>query len=362
VRKITLRFLFLVAAVCSFQNSRAQVAINLFPFPAKQFFVDDLWKTVIINASTSPITAYIKLTITDNNHASVLAVTTSLENFNPGLNHLTATEGLSGKWIYGNTQSAAILQQTGRLPFGNYVFCVTVFSNTNKQLGVNCEEPEVAPMTPPQLSSPYNTETIDIKNPVLTWIPPRPMEQGIAVNYNLRLVEMQSNQNSSEALLQNPPLLNLNDLTNTYLNYPISAPELKTGSSYAWQVGASYEGYNLGTTDIWTFTVKGKEQPPTDDIIYPFVSKKSDAKFYVSHGIFRFAYNNKANEKALTYRITYTDTKQEKQEEYEMFKSKARKAHEARKTRYSDSNPTCRRGRGPCGARQGTRGKTTGHQ
>jgi hypothetical protein len=312
VGKITLRFLILVIALCSLSLSKAQVAINLFSFPAKQFFIDDLWKTVIINASTSPVTAYIQLTISDNNHASILTVTTSLQNLSPGLNHLTSTEGLSGKWIYGNTTSAAILQQTGRLPYGAYVFCVTVFSNMNKQLGVNCIEPEVAPMTPPQLSSPYNTEAIEIKNPVLTWIPPRPVEQGIIVSYNLRLVEMQSSQNSSEALLQNPPLLNLTDLTNTYLNYPVSAPELKSGSTYAWQVGASYEGYNLGTTDIWTFTVKVKEEPPMDDIIYPFVSKKSDAKFYVSHGIFRFAYDNKANEKELTYKITGTDKKQEK--------------------------------------------------
>ncbi len=219
---------------------------------------------------------------------------------------------MSGKWIYGNIQSAIILQQTGRLPFGSYVFCVTVFSNANKQLGVSCDEREVAPMAPPQLASPYDKDVIDIKNPILTWIPPRPMESDIIVTYALRLVELQSGQNSSEALLQNAPLLNLSGLTNTFLNYPVSAPELKTGSTYAWQVGASYEGYNLGTTDIWTFTVKGKDPAQTDDIIFPFVSKKSDAKFYISHGIFRFAYNNKANEKALTYMITYMGKKQEK--------------------------------------------------
>ncbi|HWY99322.1 MAG TPA: hypothetical protein VNY36_09560, partial [Bacteroidia bacterium] len=125
----------------------------------------------------------------------------------------------------------------------------------------------------------------------------------LSIIYSLRLVALQPNQSSSEGLLQNAPLVNLDNLSSTYITYPATAEELKPGITYAWQVGASYEGYSLGTTDMWTFTVKPPPPPPADDIIYPVASKTSDGHFYVTKGIIRFAYVNKANDKKLSYVI-----------------------------------------------------------
>jgi hypothetical protein len=118
-----------------------------------------------------------------------------------------------------------------------------------------------------------------------------------------------SDQTPAEALLQSPPLLNLSGLTTNTMNYPVTAPVLQTGHDYAWQVAASYQEYSLGVTDIWEFKVKPPDPIPPDPIIYPVASNKSDSKFYISHGVFRFAYNNKENEKGLTYTITKMDSK-----------------------------------------------------
>jgi hypothetical protein len=287
---------------------QAQVVVNLFPDLAKQFFIDNVWNTTIINPTASPINAYVQVSIKDKNNATVLDITTQVLSLQSGMNHLTSTEGISGRWAYGSNTISSILQQTGSLPFGTYMFCTTVYSPLNKILGSACEERDIAPLSPPLLSNPANTEVIEITNPVLIWIPPRPI-MNIQVTYNLRLVQVQTGQSPAEALLQDAPLLNLSGLTTNTLNYPVDAQPLQVGQTYAWQVAATYEGYNLGTTDIWTFTVKVPEPPVSESIIYPVVSKKSDAKFYVTHGVFRFAYVNRANEKNLKYTIKQADNK-----------------------------------------------------
>lgn len=283
-------------------GSPAQVAITLFPSPANQFFIDNLWNTTIINASASAISAQVEFVIRDNASSPILTIHTPSVNLTSGINHITSVEAQSGKWTWGNSTASLMLQQIGKLPFGAYSFCVSVFSVNNKLLGNNCEERDIKPISPPQLSSPHNEEEITVTNPLLVWIPPLPMLD-INISYALRLVEVSSGQSPQEALLQNPPLLNLQNLSGINLNYPADAQALQQGHEYAWQVGASYQNYNLGTTDIWTFKIKKTVEKEEDAVIYPVASKTSDAKFYVSHGIFHFGYDNKANEKNLTYTI-----------------------------------------------------------
>jgi hypothetical protein len=234
---------------------------------------------------------------------NVLTVTTQVITLTPGANHFSAIESGSARWVYGGTEQSTVLQSTGKLPYGQYVLCISIYAaSTNKLLGSNCNEMEVAPMLPPELASPRNEEVIEMKYPVLAWIPPRPLI-GLNIAYSLHMVALQKNQNPAEGILQNVPILNLNNLSSTYTTYPVTAQQLESGVTYAWQVGASYEGYNLGTTEIWTFTVKPPPPPPTDDIIYPVASKVSDGHFYITKGIMRFAYTNSANDKKLTYVI-----------------------------------------------------------
>ena len=167
-------------------------------------------------------------------------------------------------------------------------------------------EKAIKSMLPPQLSYPANESVIDIKYPVLIWAPPRPIN-GMMVTYNLRLVEILKGQTLAEALLQNPAMVNLSGLSNTFLNYPADATPLHMDGHYAWQVAASYGVQSLGVTDMWSFTVKNKEEKKDDDIEYPVAEKVSKARFYVTHGVFHFVYNNKANEKVLSYTIKSMD-------------------------------------------------------
>jgi hypothetical protein len=189
------------------------------------------------------------------------------------------------------------------------LFCFT----SNAQDATNNNSPShitpekaIKSMLPPQLSYPANESVIDIQYPVLIWIPPRPIS-GMMVIYSLRLVEIMKGQTLAEALLQNPPLLDLNGLTNTFLNYPVTATPLRVDGHYAWQVAASYAGQSLGVTDIWSFTIKKDNHKTDPDINYPVVAKVSRERFYITHGVIHFVYNNTTNEKTLSYTIKSMD-------------------------------------------------------
>jgi len=163
-------------------------------------------------------------------------------------------------------------------------------------------EKAIKSMLPPQLSYPANESVIDIQYPVLIWIPPRPIE-GMLVTYNLRLVEILKGQSLAEALLQNPPLLDLSGLSNTFLNYPVDATPLRADAHYAWQVSASSGGQSLGVTDMWSFTVKKDNDKKDDNVEYPVATKVAKERFYLTDGVFHFVYNNTANETTLSYTI-----------------------------------------------------------
>jgi hypothetical protein len=167
-------------------------------------------------------------------------------------------------------------------------------------------EKAIKSIRPPQLSVPANESVVDIKNPVFIWMPPNPVNT-MLVTYSLRLVQVQKGQTLAEALLQNPPLLNLIGLTNSFLTYPADAVPLQNGSNYAWQVAANYRGQNIGVTDIGSFSVKKNEVKKTDVMNYPVASKVSKERFYVTNGVFHFVYNNSTNEPTLSYTITSMD-------------------------------------------------------
>src|SRR6185312_11982507 len=208
----------------------------------------------------------------------------------------------------------------------------------------------------PQLAYPENESTIVVTNPVFIWLPP-PNSGGTMITYAIRLVKVLSGQTPQEALFQNPPLLNLGGLTNTFLSYPVDAPPLENNGQYAWQVAASSAGKGLGEADINLFhfqqpnsinnesnknnnkrlTMANDPQKPenselsdnapqkntknqTANIaqnpnkkqaanfdVYPVASVVSDGHFYLTSGIIKFAYINKANDKKLTYSIRRLD-------------------------------------------------------
>lgn len=84
---------------------------------------------------------------------------------------------------------------------------------------------------------PYDGDTIETKNPLLTWSHFGGLQQNNGrVFYRLLLVELKEEQSAEAGIIVNQPLLKMDRLSGTQLFYPYDAPELEDGHRYGWQI------------------------------------------------------------------------------------------------------------------------------
>jgi len=188
------------------------------------------------------------------------------------------------------------------------IFCFCFIGNAQEN-NSSSHQKTIKSIAPLQVGYPSNNETVDNKTPVFVWTPPA-TGNNLMVTYSILVVQVQPGQTSAEALLQNSPLLNTTNITNTFYKYPSDAVALQDGNNYAWQVSASSGGQGLGVAEPSSFTVK-KVENKNGGIDYPVASKVSKERFYVCHGVFYFSYDNMAHQKTLTYTIKRMDKSME---------------------------------------------------
>ncbi len=170
-----------------------------------------------------------------------------------------------GIWESGSvTYEAALrtqLERTGRIPEGDYQFCVEVHaglpeSGGGAQLSRACEPFAIVAPAPPSLIMPGDRDSVSLDYPVFAWTPVivSPNER---VSYHLRLTEVFPGQSPIEAVNNVPQFEG--DVSSTSLAYPRDALPLRDSTRYAWQVQAldgfgSPVGERQGKSEIFTFT------------------------------------------------------------------------------------------------------------
>jgi hypothetical protein len=122
-------------------------------------------------------------------------------------------------------------------------------------------------------------------------------------------VEVTAGQTPAAAMERNRPLLSRQYRDLTQLLYPPDASDLEAGKTYAWQITALSGDYNLGTTEIWTFSTAARDRIPDEEESYRFALEAPDGTLYLAQkGVLRFAYVNRAEAKTLDYFIQSLST------------------------------------------------------
>uniref|UniRef100_A0A832G1Q3 Uncharacterized protein n=1 Tax=Ignavibacterium album TaxID=591197 RepID=A0A832G1Q3_9BACT len=153
------------------------------------------------------------------------------------------------------------VQQTGRLLEGDYTVCINIETLTGAILANNiCADFTILYPSAPQLISPADNETLDpiTTYPTFQWIPVI-VPSAYTIKYTLRIAEVLTGQTPLQALSANYPVYENNQITNSTFTYPIDAPELENGKTYAWQIQALDQfGFpptqNEGKSEIFTFS------------------------------------------------------------------------------------------------------------
>ena len=171
------------------------------------------------------------------------------------------------------------VDKTGHLPDGTYTLLV-YFRNIQGVTGQTYQDQigfmrfPVSVPQPPSLLYPSNQSAVAMPNPVFQWTPVfRP--SGIQPVYLLRLVELLPMETPLQAIEANYPLLETRVRYATALTYPVAAPPLRDGRTYAWRVQAieapikgvpttkiTPVGANEGRSQVFTFTWRPKVRAP----------------------------------------------------------------------------------------------------
>ena len=128
------------------------------------------------------------------------------------------------QYNYSGAAAVADRSSSGLLPVGSYQLCYTLVEQSSKNIMPALEEclpVEIAPLSPPQLNMPANTDTISTLYPVFQWIPPAPLSLFTDLNYELVLVEMYKGQQALDAVQKNAPIYQQYYIRNMVLPYPL---------------------------------------------------------------------------------------------------------------------------------------------
>lgn len=128
---------------------------------------------------------------------------------------------------------------------------------------------------------PNDTDTIETKNPLLTWsylggIPYTDSRE----YYSLVLVELEENQTAASGVIINPPLLKIDQVQGTQLFYPFDAPELEEGKHYGWQIQKIENQVKTDQSEAWEFYIPLPDVPIYQK--YAMLKKSFDGVLYTA--------------------------------------------------------------------------------
>jgi hypothetical protein len=297
--------LFLYIATVFLFSSSAKAQLN-FSFLPELYgrSVDGLGVFQLHNLGNEKLEGRIFITVTESrSQAVVLTVMSPVYVINRGSGQFPKSVFNSSTFKFAANSYGALANQTRNFLPGEYTFCFRFIPSEKQPLGEyeNCFESKIEPLVPLSLLSPGEYDTICQKRPLLSWQPPLPFHAG--VRFRLLLTEKRKGT-ALESLLLNNPLLLLDNINSTAVNYPSVNPELQEGKTYCWQVIAYEKGIITSRSEIWEFTVQCNEKvPPSPTDSYRELKLLMNGNYYIATNYLKFSYQNYYAIKKLHYEI-----------------------------------------------------------
>jgi hypothetical protein len=190
------------------------------------------------------------------------------------------------------SSQADYLRSTHNLPSGRYKICTSIIPQSgSNEIADFCDELEADFNQYLYLINPFNGDTVESKNPILSWTHSEPfsiLSQGEF--YRMIVSEVNKEQSGEEAIQINTPSMVKNYLKEHQLQYPFDAKELKEGGRYAWQVQKISDGIIVNKTEVWTFYTRAPEETRTQR--YVAMKRELDGSYCTAYnGIVYFKFS-----------------------------------------------------------------------
>lgn len=298
--------LLLTMLSCAGYSLQAQVNFQFMPAINGQT-INGLYTAQIQNTGLTSYYGKVKITVRDDAGKTVLVLLTPALPVKPGNNLLTALMSQS-RIQFGNAAAAGILNQTGRFPEGEYEYCFEFAgaenkTNADEQVFDDCFNYLIQPMLPLSLVYPADGDQLCNTRPALSWQPGMPLNSQL--RYRLMLTEKGINQQASDAMMNNIPVLQQDNIPGCMLLYPSQAASLEKDKNYVWQVVACVGNTKLTQSEIGQFSTKcGDRKIDSSGESYRELSGAVNGNFYVAGSMLRFTIINPYSTAIVAYSIT----------------------------------------------------------
>ena len=266
-----------------------------------------LWNLLIINNTSDAIHGVIQISFQQANGGAKVFNATSGELFIPkGATQITSGNAGAVRYDYFNSSGSGA-GTGGMLPIGQYSVCYNLTLDENKAIGMpsmDCIPITVEPFSPPQLVFPENNSVQSTSYPVLSWLPPMPLNMFTDLNYKLIISEVYDGQAPSIAIQRNPLLFVQGQIKQNSYVYPSSFVALKPGKTYAWQIIAQNGNTYSQATEVWSFIIRKDSLPVLrDDASYPHLQRGAGSSIFEVSEKIKFSYENEAGDSLVTIRL-----------------------------------------------------------
>ncbi len=272
---------FLALFACLFLQTGAGAQINIISIPVQPFnLTPEALLNVNIMNNEGEKRVQLVTQLFNSGNAPLLTVRSQVFQLSRGLNSGSRSVASSE---FSDLAQASYLKTTHNLASGRYKVCSTILiADGADRIDDFCEELEADFNQYLYLVNPFDGDTVDSKNPILSWTHSEPftiLNQG--ESYRMIVTEMKKDQSAEEAITINTPAMVKNYLKEHQLQYPYDARELKQNAKYAWQVQKLSDGVVINKTEAWVFNTRKPSE--SKDVKYVALKSQLDGSFYQAH-------------------------------------------------------------------------------
>jgi hypothetical protein len=278
----------------------AQVSIVSHQFTEWTASPSSMLSITAMNSEQNAIDVKLHATLSTTSGELVCEVFSTTLKLNSGVQSLRATS--FEKLTNGRSTVSSGVKDQGILPFGDYSFCIEVLAGGVEVLDQQCEQLSSDYTEFLNLISPSNGDSVVTQNPLLIWTHSGNfMDANEKAGYRLIVAEIKDGQTAESAVLLNNPVWIECCLRAHQSLYPVAAPKLMQGSSYAWQIQRLYNGQVVQTSETWMFYVPIplKHQ----DLKYVNLKKGVNSDVFPVFERLYFRFDEPYNGANLTYKI-----------------------------------------------------------
>ncbi|RPI19277.1 MAG: hypothetical protein EHM58_02140 [Ignavibacteriae bacterium] len=216
-------------------QSSDKIKIKLHQPPPNKLGTGSLWKLDVTNLTKSPITIYLKGTLTEEANGFIVEGETKPFEVKSGKSTYGYDDFKSGniKWV--NKKYEEPIIRTGEVPSGKYTICISAYFEDGSTADVEqCIEQIINKESLSQivLISPNDGEEIDANAGInFVWT-----GTGLKGPYTLQIVELKNGQTPEQAFKENRIFYSKEKIGNTSYQYPPDAPIIINGKSYTWMI------------------------------------------------------------------------------------------------------------------------------